>query len=295
MTRSIDDAFAELMRRLTPSANEKSAAWGLRKEVQHLLGKRFAIEAMFETGSLRHGTAVSGHCDADYFAILKSPQPVQSDSALSAIRDSFGFPFKYFYVVKVRRPAVVIARSGGPRLEVVPAYRAGVSGEWDVFNIPAPGGNWMESSPRAHLSYVTHANERSPLGRAKSLARLLKAWKYKNGIPMSSFYIEMRAAEYVNNYGPQKKLIDIQSDFSFLMAELVEKELRPLIDPLCLGRGINACSSVESRSAALDAMRNGADAAIRAVRAELNGDDVDAFRTWKGIFGASFPGRYPWW
>ena len=49
-----------------------------------------------------------------------------------------------------------------------------------------------------HLAYVNevHSIAKVRYG-AKKLARLPKAWKYFNNVPMSSFYLEMRAAKYM--------------------------------------------------------------------------------------------------
>ncbi|MGH9126277.1 MAG: hypothetical protein ACRDZ8_16355 [Acidimicrobiales bacterium] len=53
----------------------------------------------------------------------------------------------------------------------------------------------MESAPTEHLAYVNEVNKQTGIeGAAKKLARLAEAWKYYNNVPVSSFYLEMRAA-----------------------------------------------------------------------------------------------------
>ncbi|WP_104526463.1 hypothetical protein [Blastococcus atacamensis] len=71
-------------------------------------------------------------------------------------------------------------------------------GDDDVFWIPGPGDQWVESAPGAHLRFVNEQNDRLNK-RVKPLARLLKAWKVYAGAPVSSTYLEMRAAEYAQS------------------------------------------------------------------------------------------------
>jgi hypothetical protein len=57
----------------------------------------------------------------------------------------------------------------------------------------------LDSAPAEHLAYVNEVNSIKKIaGGAKKLARLIKAWKYYNDVPISSFYLEMRAAQYLS-------------------------------------------------------------------------------------------------
>ena len=67
-----------------------------------------------------------------------------------------------------------------------------------VYDIPGAATGWLDTAPLEHLAYVTEVNSRQNIaGGAKKLARLIKAWKYYNDVPISSFYLEMRAAQYL--------------------------------------------------------------------------------------------------
>ena len=59
---------------------------------------------------------------------------------------------------------------------------------------------WIDTAPAAHLGYVNAINKEANVASgAKKLARLIKAWKYYNNVPVSSFYLEMRAAKYLSD------------------------------------------------------------------------------------------------
>jgi len=56
---------------------------------------------------------------------------------------------------------------------------------------------------------VNDANAK-PRGKAKRLARLIKAWKYFCDIPISSFYLEMRCASYLNRIDTYVDIWDVR-------------------------------------------------------------------------------------
>jgi hypothetical protein len=54
--------------------------------------------------------------------------------------------------------------------------------------IGRPATGWIDTAPVEHIKYVNEINDiRAIQGGAKKLARLAKAWKYYNSVPISSF------------------------------------------------------------------------------------------------------------
>ncbi len=92
--------------------------------------------------------------------------------------------------VRISRPAVVIAFAGGEETwEVIPGFVTGRGGHGVfVYDIPGAATGWLDTAPLEHLAYVNEVNSRQGIaGGAKKLARLIKAWKYYNDVPISSF------------------------------------------------------------------------------------------------------------
>ncbi len=55
----------------------------------------------------------------------------------------------------------------------------------------------MKTYPKQHNTYVNSVNAKLG-GGAKRLARQLKVWKYQRSVPVSSCYLEMRSAKYLD-------------------------------------------------------------------------------------------------
>ncbi len=98
-------------------------------------------------------------------------------------------------------------------------------------------------SPKEHLAYVDECNEKPHKGDAKDLARLMKAWKYFCNVPVSSFYLEMRAAQHV---AAQSTYIHVW-DVCQLLESLQENKLAGMNDPKGATGRICACSTDAKR------------------------------------------------
>ena len=131
----------------------------------------------------------------------------------------------------------------GPDVEITPAYYQ----DTDDYDIPDPDGTgWIRSNPAVHLAYVNKVQEDTD-GRAKSLVRLVKAWRAFNRVPLSCFYLEMRTAQYAVAHTPIIYDWDLRDFFMSLAAN----GLREMNDPTNYGRriGTGAVSLEDSISA----------------------------------------------
>lgn len=224
-----------LIRRMTPDAAARSAAAKHRKEIEECLMYDLGIIRMRETGSWHHWTALDGVSDVDYFVLMRGTRPSASATALEELRASLsrGIPGAY---VAIDRPAVRLRYfEDGPAVEVTPAYIR----DTDDYDIPDPDGTgWIRSNPAVHLEYVDRA-QRETYGRAKGLIRLVKTWKSRNNVPLSSFYLEMRTAQYALNNKP----IIYDWDLSNFFKSLASSGLREMNDPTNYGRRITTGTS----------------------------------------------------
>ena len=258
----------------TPSSTYFDAARGHRSAIETRLDNEFGVKEMFETGSLKHGTGVWLYSDADYIVCFKGERPTSS-TALNKVKAQLADRFKNT-TVKIRRPAVVCDFNGAKEtVEVVPAYAAD-SGYW----IPDPKtGEWMKTHPKDHNTYVNTANKKHD-GAAKKLARLAKVWKYKRSVPVSSCYLEMRAAKYADGRSNWWMPVDLHA----FLAHLLDINLASMNDPTGLGSRFNAYSSDSNRDDALSKLTTAVGRAAKARQYDKDGKDDKAVEELKLLF-----------
>lgn len=286
--RSLRQAFDVLLARSVPTAAERAAAASHRESIESCLSNSLDLYSMRETGSFHHGTGVRGYSDIDVLVAIRASRPTSSDTALAWVKSALLTRFKSTSI-RISRPAVVVDFAGGSeRWEIIPGFVASIEDGHLIYDIPGPSGGWMRSSPTAHLKYVTTVNK-SPDGGAKGLARLIKRWKYENSAALiSSFYLEMRAAQYME--GEQVFLADM--DFERLMRRLASSELQGMNDPMGITGRIEAASTAANRVHAAGRVRYDSQRVTDALAAEKAGDRAVAFALLDVVFLGSFPSQF---
>jgi hypothetical protein len=287
MPLSVSQGFDIFLERLTPLQSERDAKARHRRSVETSLtnSARFNVQRFRETGSFGHGTGVRNHCDVDLLVSMSANQPT-SDTALLWVKETLQTSFPTT-VVQIRRPTIVVMfADGAEKWEILPGFRTSPTDRTPIYNIPGPTSGWMSSAPTAHLEYVNEVNQRDGIcGGAKKLARLAKAWKYFNQVPVSSFYLEMRAAQYM----------DVQTSFRHLVhlcgyLEWLDKiQLADMNDPKGQASRFSACSSTATRTSTLSKLRTAATRARKTADAEYAGGTSTAF----DYLGLLFNGRFP--
>ncbi|MFJ6061767.1 nucleotidyltransferase [Streptomyces tendae] len=289
MALTVSQGFDILLERLTPLQSERDAKarHRLRVEASLKASTRFGVQRFRETGSFTHGTGVRSHCDVDLLVSMSGNQPT-SDTALNWVKEALKVSFSAT-TVEIRRPTVVVRFAGGAeQWEILPGFRTSLQGETPIYDIPGPASGWMSSAPTAHLDYVNRVNQQAGiLGGTKKLARLAKAWKYHNRVPVSSFYLEMRAAQYMSVQTYFSPALDLGRYLEWLD----EIELADMNDPMGKASRFSACSSPATRTTALSNLRTAATRARRAITAEQSGNAQLAFDFLDLLFGYQFPKR----
>ena len=270
--------LAEVTAKYTPSSSQFDGAKGHKGSIQTRLEQTFGLHEMFETGSLRHGTGVWIFSDADYMASLKGIKPSSEWTTLNKVKEDLQARFPGTTIV-VRRPAVVCKFSDGD-VEVTPAYRnLTSSGMQDGYWIPDPRGGWMKTHPKDHNAYVNNANQKHN-GAAKKLARQVKTWKYKRSVPVSSCYLEMRAAKYAAGESSWLPVVDL---YRFLNSVL-DHSFASMNDPTGLGSRFNATSSDSNQSDAMSKLSRAVTRARKAKDFVSDGEHVSAIEQLKLLF-----------
>jgi hypothetical protein len=229
---------------------------------------------------------VRNHCDVDILVSIAGERPGNSITALAWIKSALEASFPYT-PVRVSRPAVVVEFAGGAETwEVIPGFLKDRPGDVHVYDIPGASGGWMETAPEEHLAYVNECNARpGAVGGAKKLARLIKAWKYYNDVPLSSFYLEMRAAQYL---ATQTSFLPWW-DITHLVTSLESHQLAAMDDPKGQAGRFDACSSSAKRVEALSKLSTAEARATKALKAHLDDKPNEALYYYNLLFGGRFP------
>ncbi len=272
MTQTAAAWLAELTDLYTPTSTQFDAAKSHRASIEARLDAYLGLHEMFEIGSLRHGTGVWQYSDADYLVSLKGSRPGSCWTMLNNVKSTLQERFPSTDIV-VRRPAVVCRFSDGI-VEVVPGYPA-ASGYW----IANPADDWMQTHPKDHNRYVNDVNNRHN-GAVKRLARQVKVWKYKRNVPISSCYLEMRAAKHMDGESSYVPLWDLY----LALRKMQDAGLAGLNDPTGLGSRFTACSSEANRLDALSRLSTAVGRAERAKDLAHDGDQASAIEQLKLLF-----------
>lgn len=236
-----------------PNDWEKAEVRRYRQRLYDILKAKYRLISFYQSGSFQHGTAITPHSDVDYIARIHfEDKPLSSTTVLNNIRQLLKDELHEAVSVSVSRPTVTVQFPGlVTRYEITPAYLIrGTTDDDRVVSIPSPGGGWREAAPKAHTKFVAEV-DREQNGNVRELARLLKAWKYEHGVPISSFYLEMRSAEH----GKNNDFIWSLSALKTITSKLITTNLAAMNDPTELVTRINACSSESSRLTSMTRLR----------------------------------------
>lgn len=278
--------FDQYLAACSPQDHHKAEVRRYRERIRTVVATNNRLMGFFQSGSFQHGTAVMPHSDVDYIARIHfEDRPGSSNTILNNLRDLLRRELQEA-TVTVARPTVTIDFPGLlPHYEITPAYlkRTSASGD-SVLLIPASGGEWREAAPEAHNEFVAEM-DRKHRGDVRKLARLLKAWKYENAVNVSSFYLEMRAAEH----GKNKDSIHLLTSIRDVVTTLVNQGLPAMNDPTKLVSRISSCSSQSAQTAAMVDLRTCKKNIDAAYSAWLANQRFEMNQSLTAIWGSSFP------
>lgn len=289
MPRTVDEGFRDFHQKLTPSNFETEAAKRHRASIKQSIESNFGLRRFWRIGSFGNGTSVSGYSDVDYMAsIPRESLKKNSSTSLTKLRDALATTFPNTGV-RTSCPAVVVpfGTDAKEATEVTPAYYLRTTNNFDIYGIPDCSGGWMEASPDAHNAYVRSIDNKMS-SKVKPLIRFIKAWKYFQSVPISSFYLELRVAKYAS--GEKEILYSI--DVKRVFALLDNINLARIQDPKGISGYISPCKSSTQLSEAQSRVSTALSRATKAREAEDRGDIREAFDWWRKLFAYEFPGYY---
>ncbi len=191
--------------------------------------------------------------------------------------------------VRTSCPAVLIPFGSDAKetTEVTPAYYLRTDSKFSIYGIPNCSGGWMEASPDAHNSYVRSVNQKLS-NKLKPLIRFIKAWKYLRNVPISSFYLELRTSKYASDESAIVYSIDVKQVFALLE----NIELAQIRDPMGVSGLISPCKTDSDLTSAKSKVSRALSRAIKARKAEEEGDIKEAFEWWNLLFDGKFSSYY---
>jgi hypothetical protein len=284
---TLSEGFTRYLAACSPQDWHKAEVWRYRQRLHDVLSSQYRVMAFFQSGSFRHGTAVTPYSDVDYLVRLHfEDKPGSSTTILNGMRKVLADNLWESNSVYVSRPTVTVDFPGViARYEITPGYWLRGSDDNDrVLHIPAGGGAWREAAPSAHREFIARTDQERG-GAVRAVARLLKAWKYEHGVPISSFYLEMRAAEHGTNHESVFALTAVRD----VVAKLVREDLPAMNDPTGLVSRIAPCASETARTTTLSALRAAQTHMDGAVRAWLANDRWEMNEALQAMWGTHFP------
>jgi hypothetical protein len=291
MAKSVEEGFSKFLEKLQPLRTEHERSVSHKSSVSKCLENNWARTNLFETGSFGNGTGVRHHSDTDYFAICPEDAFYEnSATTLRFIKETLQGTFTQT-LIEVKTPAVRMSFGvhASETLEITPAcYHQLIEtpgGKRRSYFIPDYEGGWMVSSPSAHNAYVAKQDKRLN-GKLKPLIRLVKAWKFYNNLPITSFYLELRVTKY--SEGRSSIVFDI--DIRNILKLLHDNQLARLQDPMGFSGYVWPCKTEAQKRAALSKLTTGYGRAINACDCRIARPDM-AFEWWQKFFGYEFPAR----
>jgi hypothetical protein len=289
MTRTISKGFEDFHNRLKLVASESEKVASHRSSIESCMKSNFSMNRFFRTGSIGNGTNVNGYSDTDYFAgIPRENLKENSITSLRLIKEALKdrFPNTSIYIDS---PAVVVpfGEKASETTEIIPAdYLRSENGS-NIYDIPDGNGGWMKSSPSAQNKYVTDINSKLSF-KLKPLIRFIKAWKFYNNVPISSFYLEMR----ITKYASEESTIIYSHDIKAIFRILINNNLADMNNPVGVSGSIKACSSLVKKEDAISKLKTAHGRVEKAVEYEDKGDIKTAFFYWNLLFNDRFPSYY---
>jgi len=289
MPRTVDEGFRDFLTKLTASEAETTAAKSHRESIHTRLDQDFGLYRLFRIGSFGNGTSISGYSDIDYLASLKKNfYGSGSNYSLSKVGDSLDARFPRTGV-GISCPAVYVpfGKTRAEAHDIVPGDYVEKNGDFMVYRIPDCANGWMKVSPEAHIHYVNEVQKKLA-SKVKPLIRFIKAWKYFRGVPISSFYIEMRVAKYASTESSIIYDMDVQRVFKLLC----DNQLASIQDPMGVSGYISACKTEVMRKDALSKLQTALTRATHAREAKEKGSISEAFDWWRLVYDNEFPTYY---
>lgn len=297
---TVDEAFRKFKSRLELNDREQQNASKRHIEVREHIRTRFAISRDFLTGSYARHTKTKPLKDIDIFFVLaESERKKYRDKAPSIVLDDFHQALVDKYgkdavrkqgrSVNVDFGVVVDAEDNTDyrvvSVDVVPAFACS-----DDYEIPnADTGKWMKTNPDIHAQEARAAHQAFS-NEWKGLVRMAKYWnnnaKHGKDKPVKpSFLIEVMAMQCLHGGWQGRFDYEVQAFFS----SLADRVLDDWPDPAGLGSPISDGMDDARKARAKELLQAASREASHAIHLARKGQNGEALKAWRLLFGPKFP------
>lgn len=297
---SLDEAFRKFKSRLELNEKEQQNATKRHTEVREHIRAKLSIQRDFLTGSYARYTKTKPLKDIDIFFVLsdtekekyrKQPPSSVLDAFYDALVEKYGKDAvrKQGRSINVDFGILVDADDNTDyrvmSIDAVPAVVAG--SDYEIPN--ADTRKWMKTNPEIHAEKARDAHQAFS-SEWKGLVRMVKYWnnnsKHGSDKPVKpSFLIEVMALECLHGGWQGRFDYELQA----LFASLADRVHEAWPDPAGLGShisdGMDESRKARAKRLLLEASKE-ASAAIQLARRGQNGD---ALKAWRNLFGPKFP------
>lgn len=172
----------------------------------------------------------------------------------------------------------------GIKFEILPAFKNNINKY--IFPNTHSGGNWDNTNPREEQKRITELNiEYKSI--VKRFAKMLRAWKSENNVKISGIEIDSFIYTFFNNYNWDK------TKTSYNYFDVLSKTFFDWLNCFC--RNNDSVSSIldDYRIEISDDLISKSNSVIKRVSKAIdfqnNGDNINAEREWRKVYGNKFP------
>lgn len=293
------DAFTKFRSRLELNDKEQNDASRRQREIREHMDEEFDVDHDFLTGSYARHTKTKPLKDVDIFCVLGKEERHRRSNPpgdlLAAVERSLARKYGQGCVTRQRRSVTVdfgVKPDADDRtnyrvvsFDVVPAFALGDDYEIPDTALNNGAGGWTKTNPTVHAEKAVAAQE-AYSREWKGLVRMMKYWNNHHDKPIKpSFLIEVMALEILHApYGG-----DRAREIQFFFAALAGRIQETWEDPAGLGPPVSDAMDAARRDAAERALRAAEREAAHAIDLTRRGQQGDALRAWRKLFGPMFP------
>jgi len=290
---TIADAFKKFRSNLELTQKEQDDASRRQKEIRSLMDSEFKLADDFLSGSYKRFTKTKPLKDVDIFCVFHDDERAKyyknkhPSVVLTAVATRLAKKYGDDKVSKQRRSVCIEFPFSAEEdrvmsFDVVPAFTKG-----DHYEIPdvSTSKGWTETNPKIHAEKATESNE-SFAGEWKGIVRMIKAWNNEKDKPVKpGFLLEVMCHDLLrppfNGNFPY--------EFMQLFASASDRISEEWPEPAGLGPPVSDSMDATEKTVAQKALREAGYTIRQAINLERNGNQGEALRTYRNLFGSKFP------
>jgi Second Messenger Oligonucleotide or Dinucleotide Synthetase domain len=297
LVSATDDAFACFRRSLELTGLQESLVADRQAKVRAAAEGRLAVSASFLTGSYRRHTLITPLREADVDIMIVLDRDYRRRGARAVLELVKSALHETYPSSRISRNGQAVTITFADfTVDVVPAFatRWWEDDGWDICN--SGDDTWIRTNPGKHIELSSKINQRTG-GLLVPAVKMLKAWNRNAGRPLRSFHLEVLAWKILDPgwflagwWGPGVGMGTDPDNVRRFFTEAPARLRRKLADPACGSADVGAYLNGSARQDAISKIMTAASRCERADQLRADGNDAEARRIYRQVFGDAFPG-----